>query len=138
MSTQGICEQPSAPILSTDEAAAALELRHCPGKGRGVFARQPIRAGQRIERAPVLVIPDAHTDVLEHTVLKDYYFAWGDGTYALPLGWSVLYNHSDTPNAATRRNVHEDMIEFVALRDIAPGEEITFRYACPPWFDVLG
>jgi SET domain-containing protein len=25
---------------------------------------------------------------------------------------------------------------MVALRDIEAGEEITFKYNCPPWFEV--
>src|SRR5205807_3515201 len=36
-----------------------VEVKQVRGKGRGVFARRPIREGDVIERVPVLVLPTA-------------------------------------------------------------------------------
>ena len=55
---------------------------------------------------------------------------------ALVLGFGSLYNHSDSPNAVAIRQYDDMVIEFVAIRDIEPGEEITHRYHCPVWFKV--
>jgi len=113
-----------------------VEIRTIDGKGRGVFAQRRFEKGEVIESDPVLVLPNDQYALLEQTTLKDYYFDWGEQACALPLGWSVVYNHSEHPNATTVRHLQEGFIEFVALRDIEPGEEITYRYACPPWFEV--
>ena len=56
----------------------------------------------------------------------------------MPLGLGMLYNHSAAPNAVALRHLEQALVEFVALRDIQAGEEITHRYACPPWFEVIG
>ena len=48
-----------------------------------------------------------------------------------------MYNHSPDPNSRMDRKVEDRVVEFVALRDIAKDEEITFRYLCGgPWFAV--
>ena len=41
-------------VLTQSES---IEVRRINGKGRGVFARRPIRGGEVIERVPVLVLP---------------------------------------------------------------------------------
>ena len=56
------------------------------------------------------------------------------------LGLASLCNHSGTANATTVARKDEAIgwiVELRALRDIRPGEEITRRYACEPWFDEL-
>lgn len=113
-----------------------IEIRFCEGKGRGVYARRDFRAGEIIEQAPVIVLGDDQYELLNHTALRDYYFDWGEGCCAIPLGHSLIYNHADDPNAFTRRDLARGMIAFVAGRDIAAGQEIVHRYQCPPWFEV--
>ncbi|MEZ4387015.1 MAG: SET domain-containing protein [Candidatus Krumholzibacteriia bacterium] len=113
-----------------------IEIREVPGKGRGVFALRDFAPGQAIERAPVVVLKDSQYELLNHTTLRDYYFDWGGDNCAIPLGYSLIYNHSDEPNAETRRDRMADTITFVAIRPIAAGEEIVHRYECPPWFEV--
>ena len=48
------------------------------GKGRGIFAARPIDCGERIESAPVVVVPRAQVTHLDATILGDYYFVWGE------------------------------------------------------------
>jgi len=105
-----------------------IEVKRIPGKGRGVFAREPIAAGTVFERVPLLVIPAR--DILEGEnsgILAAYVFEYGKGKVALALGFGSLYNHSFCPNARYD-DAGKQVKEFMALRDILPGEEITINY----------
>jgi len=110
-------------------------------KGRGVFAQQAIRKGEIFERAPVIIIPGREWENLERTVLFNYCYGWGEDS-ALALGFGSLFNHSYKPNAVYNRKFEEQMIEYTALCDIDPGEEITVNYNGDPndldplWFAV--
>ena len=97
-------------------------------RGRGVFARQFIPTETVFERVPVLVVPVAE---IAASRLADYAFSWGRGTVALALGYGSLYNHSYTPNARYQ-DVGRCTKEFIAIRDIAAGEEITVNYNGEP------
>ena len=120
-------------------------MRAVPRKGRGVFALRPFSRGERIESAPVIVIPAAEWPLVEKTVFYHYTYSWGERLEdaAVALGCGSLYNHSYTPNAEYVRRLAEQRIDFVALRDIAPGEEITINYngaaedQSPLWFEPL-
>src|ERR1700730_16798882 len=95
-----------------------IEVKRIKGKGRGVFARRVIRAGEVIERVPVLVLPLGDIkDADGWESLAGYCFMWGQGTVALALGYGSLYNHSFRPNAK-----YEDIGKmtkvFTALRQI--------------------
>ena len=120
--------------------SAAIEVKRIKGKGRGVFARRPIRKGEVIERVPVIVLPAE--EVVGGTTLASYAFKWGRGRAALALGYGSLYNHSYRPNARYW-DVGPQTKEFTALRDIEPGEEITVNYNGKPrsrsavWFEIV-
>jgi SET domain-containing protein len=122
-----------------------IQIGNSPGKGRGVFARRDIRRGETIEEGPVVVFPASQMDTIDGTTLGDYYFHWGedDEGGAILLGMCSLCNHSYTPNARFERKFANGTIEFVALRDIEAGEEITTNYHGEPddpdpvWFDVV-
>ncbi|MEW6154840.1 MAG: SET domain-containing protein [Actinomycetota bacterium] len=105
-----------------------------PGKGRGLRASRPIAAGEVIERAPVMVMPAAEWPLLSQTIVARYCFSWRDGTddTALALGLCSLLNHSYTPNVYSQRHVRPRVIEFIALRDITEGEELTMNYHGEP------
>ena len=107
-----------------------ISIRHFPGKGRGVVAERKFQAGETIERPPVLVIPADEAPLIRDTRLAHYYFEWGDDCKqaAIALGYGSLYNHSYTPNARYEFREGEDCLEFIALRDIELGEEITINY----------
>lgn len=101
-----------------------------PNKGRGVVAQRSFIAGETIERPPVIVIPAEEAPRIRDTRLAHYYFEWGDDCQqaAIALGYGSLYNHSYTPNARYEFREAEECLEFLALRDIQPGEEITINY----------
>jgi hypothetical protein len=56
------------------------------------------------------------------------------GKLMLVLGYGMLYNHSADPNLF-HRSAGRQLIEFVALRDIAAGEELTHDYGPEYWGD---
>ena len=129
------------PLISTD----TLEVRAVPGKGRGIFARRGFAPGALIERCPVIGMPEEHWEHLDRTVLEVYCFKWGEQLErpAVALGYGSLYNHAFLPNAQYQRSLALQAIDFVALRDIAAGEEITVNYNGDPkdqtevWFDPV-
>ena len=109
----------------------SIEVKRIKGKGRGVFARRPIRKGEVIETVPVIVLSaEDYEEGVSGTVLAHYGFEWGRGRMALALGYGSLYNHSYRPNA--RYNDVGRTKVFLALRDIAAGEEVTVNYNGDP------
>jgi uncharacterized protein len=119
-------------------------VRNIKGKDRGVFARRPIEEGEIIERVPVIVLPANEVgEYPRESGLGAYVYEWGRGTVALALGYGSLYNHSYEPNALYEFPGRRIM-RFVALRTIAPREEITVNYNGKPsdrrpvWFDIVG
>jgi hypothetical protein len=113
-----------------DVSFANLATAKFPGKGRGVVTMQAFSAGETIERAPVIVLPREEAVLIRQTRLNSYYFEWGDDCKqaAVALGYGSLYNHSYTPNARYEFRDAEECLEFIALRDIKLGEEITINY----------
>lgn len=111
--------------------APLLAIRDCGPKGRGVVALSPIVKGEVFESAPVIVVPGEQSGVLRQTALSSYYYEWGDDA-AIALGYGSVYNHSYRPSARFYLNPAELRIEFVALRNIQAGEEITINYNGEP------
>lgn len=105
------------------------------GAGRGVFATAPIKEGELIESCPVVALTDKKDrDRLRKTGLVNYYFLWGQKRdhAAMCLGWGAVYNHSFSPNARYEKVMEDLRMDFYALRDIAPGEEILVNYNGDP------
>ena len=130
--------------------------------GRGVFAVRRIRAGELFDTAPMVrsLWPSDDTPAMNETMLSDYVYAWIHSSreaaedtpaeeLAMPeyvasaLGFGSYYNHSFTPNAVYVRRKPEDLMDYVALRDIEAGEEILVNYNCDPsdttplWFPTF-
>lgn len=103
-----------------------IEVRDAGGKGLGVFATAPIAAGELLCADPVVVMPRACLTHLDATPLRAYWWDWGD-QIAVVLGLGSLMNDDPAPNAANRIGTGRSM-EYVALRPIAAGEEITLDY----------
>ena len=115
------------------------------GKGRGVFAGEKITKDEIIESAPAIIFPELDWKQIEDTKFTYYCFLWGKDFKqgALVLGFGSLYNHSYKPNADYIRREESQTMDYVALRDIEEGEEITINYngdlndMSPMWFDVV-
>ena len=133
----------SAPGFIEEHAhVAPIRVVRLEGKGRGVLATRAIRAGELIERVHVVPVSAADSEHLDRTRLDSYVYNWKDGGVAIALGAGSLYNHSYLPNARYDKRFDDDSIDFVCVRDIAAGEEITVNYnghpedQTPVWFDV--
>jgi len=112
------------------------------GKGRGLRAVRPIGLGEIIESAPTIVLSAHDCEVIERTPVGDYYFAHPDSAEdgLVVLGLTSLCNYAEAPNAEVRWRHVEGvgwLADLIAVRGIDSGEEITRRYRCHPWFDVL-
>ena len=115
----------------TDQCTQALpfEIRESAIDRRGAFALRPIRAGERVARYTGEKITKAESlrrqeDGNEYIFTLDEEFDV-DGS----VDWNParFANHSCEPNCETEID-EEDAIWIVALRDISPGEEITYNY----------
>jgi SET domain-containing protein len=105
-------------------------VKNSPIHGLGVFAKEPIKNGELIEKCPVLTLPiykDESSDLLIH-----YRFNWPQGNeweeQVVALGYGSLYNHSEDANAFWISSSDEKCFEFYAIKDIEEGEEIFVWY----------
>lgn len=99
--------------------------------GLGVFASKEIAKGEVIEESSVIVIPEEQISDLAKTDLLNYaFFAWGPDKMAAAVvfGHGSLFNHSYEPNARYVIAAEENLIRFVAIKDIKPDEEIVMNY----------
>jgi hypothetical protein len=120
----------------------AITVCVVPGKGRGVRALQPLAPGDVVEVAPTIELDPAEAARMEDTPVGPYYFEHPLDAAAglVVLGAISIVNHADTPNAEVEWLYRDGAGWFAVLRIVRPvaaGEEITHRYQCPPWFDIV-
>jgi SET domain-containing protein len=99
-------------------------VRRVPGKGRGVFAEAKIKKGEEVAAwdGPVYgwrsrVWETNKNDVLHHAIQFEER-RWRDSA-----GLARLLNHSCEANCGIK-----ELFRIVAMRDIAPGEELCWDY----------
>lgn len=111
-------------------------------RGRGVFTSRMLKKGDVIEICPVIVLPPHEIELIDKTVMYNYYFLWEHGQAAIALGYGSLYNHSYSPNAEYIMDYGAEALIIKAIANISPHEEITFNYNGDPddrgkvWFDT--
>ena len=122
-------------VLSNWFVSQKIKIEESSVHGLGVFAKEHISKYEVIERAPAITFArDLLFDWLHDTesrhILHDHAFGWPDGRHGICLGYGSVYNHSNDNNAKFRyiNNKTCQTIEFVAVRDIQPGEEIFTHY----------
>ena len=105
------------------------EKRGSEIEGRGLFAKEPISEGEIVVVKGGYVMSRAQRDEVgrrlgpsEIQVTEDLFL--GPTTQAEREGGMMHLNHSCEPNLGV-----QGQIAFVALRDIAADEELTFDYA---------
>src|SRR5580658_3555941 len=122
-----------------------LLVKQSATRGRGVFAARRFRVGEVIEVCPVIALSSDDAARLDDTHLYNYYFGWGaeNKGAAIALGFGSLYNHSYDPNANYRKSEADSTISVIAVKPIAPDDEILIKYNfgdtenCGPlWFKV--
>ena len=117
-------------------------------KGRGAFAKKPIKKSTVIDIAYVVPIPNKDYKKIYKTILYNYCYIWEDPDHmpafrnAITLSVSQFINHSFEPNVKYLYDYESKAIEFSAIRDISEGEEILVNYNALPnskdplWFEV--
>jgi SET domain-containing protein len=113
----------------TSHRSPRTAVRPSPIGGRGLFAAAPIASGEIVCVKGGRLIDRAALDRLR-PVVRDAELAVADGLYLAPTtpeefeDVMMFLNHSCEPNVGI-----EGQIVFVALRDVAVGEELTLDYA---------
>jgi len=117
-------------------------------KGRGAFARKPIKKGTIIDVAYVVPIPNKEYEKIRKTILYNYCYIWEDPkhkpefTNAITLSVSQFINHSFKPNIKYLYDYKNKAIEFSAIKDIPKNSELLVNYnglvddKSPVWFEV--
>ena len=104
--------------------------------GRGVFATQAIERNELVAMWGGRIYHEDQTEELSPD-LKHYLLQIDEKLYIGPqdldhIDDSELFNHSCNPNCGMR-----GQIALVAMRDIFPGEELTFDYAMAETYDQI-
>ena len=97
----------------------AVELRTTPEKGEGIFATEPIAAGDTVM---VGVIKEVLSENHSHASQI------GENKYVFHDGLISKLNHSCDPVCGIRVN-STGAHDFVAMKDISTDQEVTFDYA---------
>jgi hypothetical protein len=96
-------------------------------RGRGVFATRTFAEGETVETCPTVEISQGGGD------LADYLFeSTKEGMFLVVLGFGMLYNHSADPNVDYYQD-DGDTLDFIALRRVERGEELTISYGEEWW-----
>ena len=110
-----------------------VEVRPASDMGMGVFATQPIKAGEVIEDCHLLPLPILRGQT-DSTLLPDYRFNWPAGRIdwlelVLPLGMGAIYNHSNDYNVEWFDHPSIDKVfRYRAVKDIRRGEQCFVYY----------
>ncbi len=110
------------------EIQLKVEVKKTEGKGQGLFAINPIKAGEEVATAKGIVVPNSLVHLPPYEIIGDEICFQIDGSnHFCPISsdsklWSSFWfaNHSCDPNCGIKNR-----ITLIALRDIAPLEEIT-------------
>lgn len=105
--------------LDSEDGTDAIEVRPVGERGRGLFARRSFQPGETVARSRRLrTVPERHTHSMQ--IDWDVHIEIGE-----PI---ILMNHSCDPNTGIRNN-QLGAYDFVAIRPIEEGEELTMDYA---------
>ena len=114
--------------MKAESLRTEFEVKPSPIDGKGVFARAAIRARRKVGELHGAIITRREARRRAHMSRRIAIVEFEDGM-ALDAHDDVCFryvNHSCTPNTYMRRIAHR--VEFYALRDIEPGEELTCDY----------
>ncbi len=96
-------------------------IKKTPRHGRGVFAARKIKKDEVIAAFDGAIYDAGHEDWSDD--LYNHAIQYGEQQWRDSKGIARLVNHSCDPNCGIR-----DLFKVVAMRDIAPGEEVTWDY----------
>ena len=99
--------------------------------GRGVYAARPFSKGELVEVAHVVELQgpwDALPEPIRQRVFSWKLLTGAKAKYALPMGFGTIYNHSDSPNLRFEGDRFNQVMRYVATRDIADNEQLFIDY----------
>lgn len=126
-------QQEQQKIIANIEQTRKIIVKDAGLKGAGVFATEKINANEIIETCHIIDVPEG--------ALKNYEFLWQErwgSKMVIPLGFGCIYNHSEIPNATWRQHSTAYAMEFIAMKDILPGEEICTYYGPEAYWQAKG
>ena len=114
-------------MMIVDETDNRFEVRpsSTAGAGRGLFARVPLHAGDRLEVVGALVRRESVAD--RCTAFADEYKIRAGDYLLIPCGVAAMANHSSDPNL--EKIVAAERVFLQLLRDVDAGEELCFSYS---------
>jgi SET domain-containing protein len=141
---------PSKRIPDLDRKKG-LYLKHVGIKGRGVFCRKAIRAGDVLEVAPAVILNQAATRHADKTILLNYTFMVGNvsksqrrraglkktgKSSAVIMGIMSFCNHGEHPNAEILWEERDGTLYYIleATKAIPKNTEICTVYG-RNWFE---
>lgn len=105
--------------------------------GRGVFAVEDIKKGEVVERCPLIELEYRSKYQLDPTIFAYSYAQPPCNCYEcekhgfvlhMALGYGMLYNHQEKPNALWKFNYTQLLGDIIAIQDISKGSEIFINY----------
>src|SRR5687768_2390380 len=111
-------------ILDERDERFYAAMSTVPGAGQGLFARVPLKAGDRLEVIGVLVPRGSASD--RYTAFADEYKVRCGDYLLIPCGIAALANHSAEPNLT--KVIEGEAVYLELLRDVEAGDELCFTY----------
>ncbi|MBI4213219.1 MAG: SET domain-containing protein-lysine N-methyltransferase [Chloroflexi bacterium] len=96
-----------------------------PGAGRGLFAKVPLAAGEKLEVIGVLVEPDSTSDICT-AFANEHKLRFGK-VLIIPVGFGGMVNHSVQPNM--EKHAEGTTLYLRTTRPVGAGEELFFTYS---------
>ena len=108
-----------------------VEVKLSPIHRYGVFAAKNIAPQELIEECPLII--SQYSAVADQEELSNRAFFWDDNNCAFALGYGLIYNHGNKPNADFKIDRKNRIIKFIATKPIPIGTEISIDYG-EEWF----
>lgn len=114
-----------------------IKLGNSKIHGRGVFASKDIKKGEIIERCPLIQMgnrsryqtdPQVYGYMYAQPPCDCYECTYHGFLFFMALGYGMIYNHQDNPNALWKFNYTQLLGDVIAVKDIGINEEIFVSY----------
>lgn len=109
-----------------------VEIRTSPLAGRGLFATAPIQQGEPVAVKAGHIVDRAESERLTEQV-GDFALQIHDELYLSPRTKAEVEDTVVCVNHSCDANIGFEGVVYVALRDIAPDEELCHDYALARW-----
>jgi hypothetical protein len=126
-------------IIDEDDPRFYIATSAIPNAGMGLFAKELIKKGSKLEITGFLVKAGSATDLCT-AYANDYKFwaSYDMNMKVVPTGFAAIANHSSDPKINnmdlwtdknySRKSVNAGQVYYIANRDIYPGEECVGNY----------